>query len=216
MSPDDTSNHTRRTRWFALLPIVILLAGLFIAQTPPTGHADTEPGPVYLPLVVGGNAEVAADPTLTPTTTATPTATTTPTPTATPTATATPTSTPDTPESGLTGYVRLRPEHADSSVSYQPVRYAVVLDVSGSMNFNFAGLGKDGLQCGNAPGVDPLDRPNCVLASDYAWETVEERRIYVAKNAIKHLIDLTNMPGNDYYNPALPTDEMIIMAFRQA
>jgi hypothetical protein len=118
----------------------------------------------------------------------------------------------DTP--GLTGRVSFNPEYATTNDEYKPVRYAVVLDVSGSMNFNFAGLGKNGKQCGNAPNVDPKTRPSCSPASSNAWETEEERRIYVAKNAIKHLISLTNMPGNDNYEPTLPGDEMMILGYQ--
>ncbi len=113
----------------------------------------------------------------------------------------------------LAGRVSFNPEYATKNEDYRPVRYAVVLDVSGSMNYSFTGLGKGDRQCGNAPGVDPRDRDNCQPSQSYAWEPVEERRIYVAKNAIKHLIGLTNMPGNPRKDTTLPYDQMTILSY---
>jgi hypothetical protein len=65
----------------------------------------------------------------------------------------------------------------------------VVLDASASMSWNFAGQGtrngKD-IQCG-AP-ADP-NAPRAVCSAESPWRIINERRIYIAKRAIMHLID---------------------------
>ncbi len=164
-------------------------------------------------------ATTAPSETPTATSTATPTATTAPpetptaTSTATPTATSTPTATPSATPSAtptivhtlaLTGSVALRPQQR---VATAPVFYVVVLDVSGSMMLNMSGQAViDGVvrQCGAPPSDSPdlqakyeADAPICRSAPSLepAWPVVEERRVYIAKQALMLLID--RMRPND-------------------
>jgi hypothetical protein len=70
-----------------------------------------------------------------------------------------------------------------------PHAYVVVLDASASMSWNFAGQGtRNGqdIQCG-AP-ADP-NVPRAVCGPESPWRVVNERRIYVAKQALMALID---------------------------
>jgi Flp pilus assembly protein TadG len=103
------------------------------------------------------------------------------------------------------------PVYEEIKKSQPPLQYVVVLDVSGSMSANFSGQCKQSngkiIQCINATGMPPATQsPNVNIV----WTPLEERRIYVAKDAIRHLIDKMNIPGNTGYDAARPSDEMSI------
>jgi hypothetical protein len=73
--------------------------------------------------------------------------------------------------------------------SRSPIEYEIILDASGSMSWNFAGQGmRNGriLQCTN---------PGSTCSGADAWNPVQERRIYIVKQALKSLID--QMGPND-------------------
>ncbi|MFN3372830.1 MAG: pilus assembly protein TadG-related protein [Chloroflexus sp.] len=119
----------------------------------------------------------------------------------------------------LTGSVELWPEYQVVVNERRPVQYVVVLDVSGSMNMDFYGRGKlDGqtVQCLSGPPGSPPVSNSCLRARDlvdFAWTPLAERRIYVAKEAIRLLIEQTNMPGNAGYDPTQPIDQMALIWF---
>ena len=121
----------------------------------------------------------------------------------------------------LTGSVELWPEYQVNVGERLPVQYVVVLDVTGSMNADFLGRGRvNGVarQCLPGPNGEPVDRDRsgkqiCNGSPQYAWTPLEERRIYVAKEATKLLVDQTNMPGNEGYDSARPSDQMKIVWF---
>jgi len=100
------------------------------------------------------------------------------------------TNAPKTTNLGITGPVVSRPRAKVIPQSRPPIQYEIILDVSGSMTWTFAGQGwRNGhaIQC---TGVD-----NGCTGVANAWPTVSARRIYVAKNALNDFID--NMGTND-------------------
>ncbi len=116
----------------------------------------------------------------------------------------------------LTGSVELWPEYQVVVNERRPVQYVVVLDVSGSMNMDFIGRGMlNGrpAQCISGPPGSPPVSNSCNGGPDYAWTPLAERRIYVAKEAIRLLIEQTNMPGNAGYDPTRPIDQMALIWF---
>ncbi|WP_322511971.1 vWA domain-containing protein [Chloroflexus sp.] len=135
--------------------------------------------------------------------------------------------TPPPPENAnvvrLTGSVELWPEYQIVNSQRFPIQYVVVLDVTGSMSMNFRGEGsytQNGrlvtAQCINDPfGQRPAD-PNCTGQASNAWPVREERRIYVAKEAVRLLIDQMNMPGNRDYDSSRPNDQMVLIWFRES
>ncbi|NOK63509.1 MAG: hypothetical protein GFH27_549371n8 [Chloroflexi bacterium AL-W] len=117
-----------------------------------------------------------------------------PTPTVTREPTVTPTATPGISQTvGLAGDVLVQPRWA--TIVDQPIVYEIILDVSGSMSWDFNGYGTVGgedYQCENPDNPNPRDlpyNPSCEGGGNSAWKVVEERRIYVAKQAIIALID---------------------------
>lgn len=85
---------------------------------------------------------------------------------------------------GITAPVFLKPRWSRSQSS-APIAFEVIMDVSGSMSWNFAGQGNKGgsgaiLQC---EAVGNLAAENCNGGNDY-WKTKEQRRIYVLKQAL--------------------------------
>jgi len=124
----------------------------------------------------------------------------------------------------VSGAVRLRPEHAVLQTMRLPVRWTVVLDVSGSMSADFAGrcdrgsgnfpAGQNYWQCANGPVGAPAVQVVGVGAT-YYWNAVEERRIYVAKQALEVLARQLNMPGNGGYDPSRPPDELGLVWYNQ-
>ncbi|WP_322488205.1 VWA domain-containing protein [Chloroflexus sp.] len=116
----------------------------------------------------------------------------------------------------LTGSVELWPEYQIVNTFRRPVQYVVVLDVSGSMNLNFYGQGfLNGrpAQCASGPPGSPPPNSGCNGSPTYAWQPQSERIVYVAKEAIRLLIEQTNMPGNPGYDPNQPIDQMALIWF---
>jgi von Willebrand factor type A domain len=104
---------------------------------------------------------------------------------------------------GITGQAFLNPRWQLSQGPAQPIAYQIVLDVSGSMSWDFAGHGTvngTNYQCEiNTPG-DPLpyygDSNNDeACPQPFDWQNVQERRVYIAKNAIFNFIN--KMDAND-------------------
>lgn len=117
----------------------------------------------------------------------------------------------------LVGDVQFTPEYGKKPDGYKPVQYMVVFDVSGSMNATFNGIGTHpstgaDVQCTNGPNGEP--NQNCGRP-EYAYKDVTQRRVYVAKEALDLLVELTNMPGNPKYDPKLPKDKMALVWFDQ-
>jgi hypothetical protein len=87
-----------------------------------------------------------------------------------------------------------------------PVAYAVVLDVTGSMSYDFAGHGtRNGqdYECLRESPADPLPySPDCDGGASSAWKVQSERRIYVARQAVRAFIDQLG-----------PNDVMRLVAF---
>ncbi len=122
----------------------------------------------------------------------------------------------DTSVVRLTGSVEFWPEYQIVSTLRPPVQYVVILDVSGSMNMDFLGRGKvNGKteQCLQGPPGSPPPSGRCNGSPTYRWTPLNERRIYVAKEAIRLLIEQTNMPGNPGYDPTRPIDQMALIWF---
>jgi hypothetical protein len=86
--------------------------------------------------------------------------------------------------------VLYRPRFKEVPASNPVVQYEIILDVSGSMTWNYEGYGKKNgksiLCTGGSGGCSGTGTP---------WSPKEERRIYFAKNAIKAFID--QMGTND-------------------
>lgn len=102
--------------------------------------------------------------------------------------------TPPIRSKGLQGMVWVKPNWAETGEVRPPINYQVVLDVSGSMSWDFRGYGSNGgtdYLCENNKN-NPLGASTahkCEDGNDSGWKNVEERRIYVAKDAINALID---------------------------
>jgi hypothetical protein len=91
---------------------------------------------------------------------------------------------------GIVGQVNFRPRYYEVPKSRPPVQYEIILDVSGSMTWTFDGYGwKDGKKtlCTGA-------NAGCNGTDNY-WRDQTQRRIYIAKQAIKAFID--QMQPND-------------------
>jgi hypothetical protein len=93
------------------------------------------------------------------------------------------TNVPPTTNLGITGQVLFRPHDRVVPASRPPVEYEIVLDVSGSMSWTFAGYGSKNGNPILCTGVNA----GCDGPHNY-WRTESERRIYVAKQAIKAFI----------------------------
>lgn len=98
---------------------------------------------------------------------------------------------------GLTGTVFVRPRHTLPPQAHQPVQYTIVLDTSGSMNWNFLGEAKTGsgtiVQCGSSTdAAREAKRQQDISACSSVpkWSPSSERRVAVAKTAIHQFIDL--------------------------
>ncbi len=110
---------------------------------------------------------------------------------------------------GLIGQVYVNPRWTVTQPAGQPVAYNIVLDVSGSMSWDFNGYGhydgsnhdngytipngvKGDVQCESPNNPNPLHldfTDRCIGGQNSAWGTVSQRRITVAKDAILKLID---------------------------
>jgi hypothetical protein len=95
---------------------------------------------------------------------------------------------------GILGDVQYRPRNREVPQSRPPVQYEIVLDVSGSMTWNFAGYGKSNGQSSGSNVLCTGANAGCSGVAN-AWWPVDQRRIYIAKNAIKSFID--QMAAND-------------------
>lgn len=94
------------------------------------------------------------------------------------------TNVPQTTNLGITGPVFFRPRDRQVPQSRPPIQYEIILDASGSMSWKFNGQGwKNGgpIQC---TGVN-----NGCTGVDNAWPDQTQRRVYIAKQAIKGFID---------------------------
>jgi hypothetical protein len=113
---------------------------------------------------------------------------------------------------GMNGQVYVNPRWKVSQPPAQPVAYNIVLDVSGSMSWDFNGYGtydgtnnsnnynsstsiKGDVQCESPNNPNPsglLYTDRCLGGQNSAWKNENERRIYVAKNAIFNFINRMN------------------------
>jgi Flp pilus assembly protein TadG len=97
---------------------------------------------------------------------------------------------------GIIGQVQFRPREFVVPRDRPPVQYEIILDISGSMSWNFAGqVGSRGnaTQCTGVIYTSPCDG---------GWSPSSDRRIVISKNAIKAFID-----------QMLPNDSMRIVTF---
>ena len=166
----------RRIHWRTM---TITLSFLLLVSSVAWAHPRdaTHPHDVYLPLIQRGGA------TTPPTATPTPTSTVPPTPTSTPVVTET---------VGVVGEVLVRPQ-AVHITGRQPIAYHVVLDVTGSMSWDFAGYGTvadTDYQCESPDNPNPRDLPYhdaCQDGATSGWRVIEERRISIVKQALHEL-----------------------------
>lgn len=84
----------------------------------------------------------------------------------------------------IVGQVQYQPRYTDRALNGVPVQYEIVLDVSGSMSWNYEGKAHKN---GTGSVIQCAGTSNC-SASDY-WKTTSERRIYIARQAINAFID---------------------------
>jgi hypothetical protein len=111
---------------------------------------------------------------------------------------------------GLVGTVFVRPVKQLPPQITEPVRYTVVMDTSGSMNWNFYGEAKSGsnvLQCGASNDAARTakraqDFNACNAGNGAMWSPSTERRVAVAKNALITFINMLD-----------PYDAMQIIGF---
>lgn len=108
------------------------------------------------------------------------------------------------------GDVFILPREQEIPSSRQPIEYVILLDTSGSMNWNFAGQAHVSgrvRQCTMNPATydanDPSTHP--IACGSAKWNTKEERRIYFAKQAIMKFVDLIE-----------PQDAMTIIGYSSA
>jgi hypothetical protein len=104
---------------------------------------------------------------------------------------------PKTTNLGLAGPVFFKPRWRNVPNSRPPVSYTIILDVSGSMSWNFAGQGWRSGAAVQCTGVN-----NSCTGYQDPWQNVNERRIKIAKDAI-----------NGFINQMGTKDVMRIVAF---
>lgn len=85
---------------------------------------------------------------------------------------------------GISGQVYYRPRARQIPQSRPPVQYEIVLDVSGSMSWNFAGQGWK-----NGRAIQCTGTNNGCSGVANAWPDQTQRRIYIAKQAISSFIN---------------------------
>ncbi len=105
---------------------------------------------------------------------------------------------------GLNGTIGLLPQWGQRTVGNDPIAFTFILDVSGSMSWNFLGEGTVGgtinyqadstggtdYECENPGNKSSLPyRSTCSGGPGDPWRKVAERRIAVSKTAIKRFID---------------------------
>jgi len=117
---------------------------------------------------------------------------------------------------GMSGQVYVNPRWVDNQPPHQPIAYNIVLDVSGSMSWDFNGYGTydssngscstcsvsnsihGDVQCESTTNPNPSNlqfTDRCLGGQNSAWKNQNERRIWVAKNAIYNFIN--SMGTND-------------------
>ncbi len=97
---------------------------------------------------------------------------------------------PQTTNLGIAGPVQFRPRHRYAPNLSQPVQYLIILDVSGSMSWNFEGQTGSSGNATQCTGVALVSRCTTI-----GWTPTSERRVYIAKQAIHSFID--QMGTND-------------------
>ena len=102
-----------------------------------------------------------------------------------------------TTDVSVSGPVSYRPRWKDKPSAAVAVQYEIILDVSGSMSWNYEGYGLKGGKTTLCTGANA----SCDGSHNF-WNPKEERRIYFAKNAIKAFI-----------NQMSPNDAMRIVTF---
>jgi len=96
---------------------------------------------------------------------------------------------------GLSGQVYVNPRWQQPLQPNQPIAYNIVLDVSGSMSWDFNGYGTysgGDYMCESPTNPNPSSLPytsSCTGGPNSAWKTLNQRRVYVAKNAIYKFIN---------------------------
>jgi hypothetical protein len=130
---------------------------------------------------------------------------------------------------GLSGQVYVNPRWQQPLGANQPIAYNIVLDLSGSMSWDFNGYGTYGgnsVQCEspNNPGSSFPYINECDGGGNSAWKTKSERRVYVAKNAIFKFInnmrqyDMMRVVGfsGDMTGNANPSAEWVVTSDQAA
>jgi Flp pilus assembly protein TadG len=92
---------------------------------------------------------------------------------------------------GILGQVVFRPREFVAPSSQPPVQYEIILDISGSMSWNFAGQAGSRGNTTQCTGTTFSTSSPCMGG----WTPKSERRIVISKEAIKAFID--NMQLND-------------------
>jgi hypothetical protein len=103
---------------------------------------------------------------------------------------------------GISGQVYINPRWQMPQAPHQPIAYQMILDVSGSMNWDFMGHGSNNgsnsgphWNCETEFANDPYPYSDQCNTPPDIWHTQSERRVYVAKNAIYNFIN--KMDAND-------------------
>lgn len=84
----------------------------------------------------------------------------------------------------LSGNVAYIPRYRMMNNTDRPIQFLVVLDVTGSMSWNFNGQGKIGGQVVQCAGTN-----NCSSGPGSAWDKVNERRIKIAKDVLEGFVN---------------------------
>jgi hypothetical protein len=96
---------------------------------------------------------------------------------------------------GIAGQVYLNPRWLNNAAPHQPIAYQMVLDVSGSMSWDFNGYGTyngRNVQCESSANPNPdglAYTDKCDGGQNAPWHNVDDRRITIAKRAIGEFID---------------------------
>ncbi|MEO7908304.1 MAG: pilus assembly protein TadG-related protein [Roseiflexaceae bacterium] len=131
---------------------------------------------------------------------------------------------------GLSGQVYVNPRWQQPLQPNQPIAYNIVLDVSGSMSYDFNGYGTysgNDYMCESATNPNPLSlahSDSCNGGKNAAWKTQSQRRVYVAKNAIYKFInnmgqyDMMRVVGfsTDQAGNAAPTPAWVVTSNQAA
>jgi hypothetical protein len=131
---------------------------------------------------------------------------------------------------GLSGQVYVNPRWQEPLQPNQPIAYNIVLDVSGSMSYDFNGYGTysgGDYMCESPTNPNPSSLPynnSCNGGVNAAWKTQSQRRVYVAKNAIYKFInnmgkyDMMRVVGfsTDQAGNAAPTPSWVVTSDQAA